>query len=229
MVRLTGSAVILLLAAGAVWADLTVFENDPAGWQAAAGGPAWINTINWDDVGPLAEGGRQVIAADRYSALPGSPTLSVTGGSLYVGNPDNPNLPNDTTFFGYDFYAVSGDNVFSPDQSGSPEGILTITFDTPMTAAGVWFLDVEDDHLGSGLTAASGNARFSTNQGDDSQSFLGIISGTPFTTLQIHMSSIGGGNGVGIDDVMYSPIPAPGAVVLGAVGLGLAAWIRRRA
>ncbi|MHC4696760.1 MAG: hypothetical protein ACYTFA_08470 [Planctomycetota bacterium] len=191
---------------------LIIFENDVAGWRRAIGGGVTADqTINWDDVGPLADAGYKTILPGRYSsagATPkfGSPYLSPNPGTiLLVANPG-------PGFFGADFIPVSGENVFSPRFPGGygPQGIVTITFDRPMHAIGAWFLDVEGDFQTTGFRfSGSGgcgplDAAFSADQGDDSRSFLGLVSDTAFTSVQIHMSSGYIGDGVGIDDLMFT-------------------------
>ena len=220
---------LMVLVAGSAGADIiTVYRGtnsytssvDAANnWTTALSTP--IATINWDDV-PLADGSQTTIAGDRYSSMPGSPTLSVDAGGLYVINP----APSGTGYFATDFFPVSGANVFAPDgwpePSVGPEGILTITFSSPVYALGAWFLDVEDDYRSTGIEVGETLYAFEQNQGDNSQSFLGIISSTPFTTAMIHMSSAPGGDGVGIDNMMYALVPTPVAVVLGMLGLATA-------
>jgi hypothetical protein len=44
----------------------------------------------------------------------------------------------------------------------------------------------------------------------------------------IYFNSIGDGAGADIDNLGFSPIPAPGAIVLGGIGVGLIGWLRRR-
>jgi len=238
---LTIIAVVTALLLGVsswTYADVRVFEGQDFGsqtaWELAAGGTGAVTTINWDDL-TLAEGAYNIIAGDRYAGLFGTPKLSVDDSGLYVGNPD-PTLSDNSGFFGKDFFAKSPNNVFSPDApppggpKAGPEGILTVTFEgAPMKSMGVWFLDVEGDYLHTGIEVDGTLYHFSSNQGDNKQSFLGVVSNTAFTEFKIHMSSDPyNGNGVGIDDVMYSPIPAPGAVVLGMIGLSLVGWIKKR-
>ena len=210
--RLITICVIFFVLAGSANAGLVVY-TDQASWAAALSAP--INTINWDDL-LLANGSSQVILGDRYSGMAGSPTLSVDGSShLFVIDPG-------PSYYQEDFIPVSGENVFSPDDyPASPEGVLTISFGTPMYALGAWFLDVEQDYDATGIEIGETLYSFGLSQGDNSQSFLGIVSTTPFTTANIHMSSDPGGNGVGIDDVMYA-VPVPAAVLLGMLGLSVA-------
>ena len=199
---------------------ITLYENDKAGWDAVVTTP--IGTINWDDVA-LPNGSSVTILGDRYSGMAGSPTLSVDAGSgLYVIDPG-------PSFFDADFIPVSGENVFAPDDwPVSPQGTLTISFGTPVYALGAWFLDVEADYANTGIEVGGTLYSFSANQGDNSQSFLGIVSSTSFTTAKIHMATGPASNGVGIDDVTYAVIPAPGAILLGSIGVCLVGWLRRR-
>ncbi len=231
MKRLTVICAVLVVAAGSASADLTVYTNQ-ASWEAALSTP--VNTINWDDVtvppdsfpggNPAADSPSVVISANRYSGMPGNPTLSIDASSgLYVMDPS-------TGEFAVDYFPVSYDNVFSPDPAGSPEGVLTISFGEPVYALGAWFLDVEYDYDSTGIEVDGTLSAFGSDQGDDSASFLGIVSTIPFTSANIHMSSDPGGNGVGIDDTMYAVVPVPGAVLLGMLGLSVAGVkLRKRA
>jgi hypothetical protein len=207
---------MFLLAAGSASAAVVTFENNQAGWNAAV--TTTTNTINWDDVA-LADGTSTTILSTHYSGLPGSPTLAVDASStLSVLDPS-------PSYFGTDFFPVSGENVFAPDDDPppfSPEGILTISWTTPAYALGAWFLDVEGDFASTGIEVGGTLYAFSANQGDNSQRFLGIVSTIPFTSALIHMSSAANGNGVGIDDTTYALLPIPGAVLIGMLGLGIA-------
>lgn len=220
MKKLSLCLLVGLLVSMSVQANVTVFENDAAGWNAAT---VVKGTINWDDVA-VADSGYQVISGSHYSSLAGSPQLSIDSSSgLYIVNPGSGLL-------GGDFIPVSGENVFSPDADppASPEGNLTITFNQTMNSIGVWFLDVEEDYANTGIKIGDTLYSFSGSQGDDSQSFLGIVSSTGFTTAEIYISYPDHINGVGIDDLSYGVVPAPGAVLLASMGVSMVGWLRRR-
>ena len=150
-------------------------------------------------------------------------TLTSPQGGMYVINPSG-------DYFGTDFFPVSGENVFAPNNEGSPEGILKLEFDQEISAVGVYFLDVEEDFSNTGFSFSEDGMiySFTEDQGDNSQSFLGITDSESFSEIYIHMSSQSGLNGVGIDDVEYGVVPVPGAFLLGGIGAGIVGWIKRR-
>ena len=212
---ITVCAVAAIMLAVSPARAVTKYENDKAGWDSMVIG--LVTTINWDDLA-LANGTSQTILGNRYSGLTGSPTLSVDASSgLYVIDPG-------PKYYEEDFIPISGENVFSPDDyPASPQGVLTISFGAPVYALGAWFLDVEGDYAGTGIKVGGTLYAFSANQGDNSQSFLGIISTTPFTTAEIHLANGPVSDGVGIDDVYYVPEPAT-LLLFGLGGL----FLRRR-
>ncbi len=208
---------VLTLTASLANADITKYTTQ-ADWLNAAASP--VATIDWDDV-VVSESSHVVIGGDHYSGMSGSPILSISEGSPQLSGlniinpgPDGPGSLQDH------FFPVSGDNVFG-DLPPSPEGVLTITFSAPTHAIGSWFLDVENDYASTGIEVAGQLYAFESSKSSGSQSFLGVIASIPFYTANIHMSSDEGGNGVGIDDVLYA-VPLPSTVLLGILGLTVA-------
>ena len=70
---------------------------------------------------------------------------------------------------------------------------------------------------------------FTRNQGQASFSFLGLVSDSPFTSVDIHFATRRGSDGVLIDDLQYAVVPVPAAVWLFGSGLlGLIGISRRK-
>jgi hypothetical protein len=200
-----------------------VYENDESGWEAATSG--LITTIDFESI-DVGTGFQTTIGGGEFSGLPGGPTLT----GLPIGSVDTQlavGIPS-AGFFIADFVPVSGSQVFSPQLTnspdGSPTGIVRVDFVDPVLSFGAWFLDVEQDYASTGFDVGGHSIRFSENQGDNSQSFLGFIADAPVYSLEIHLNSTSGGNGIGLDDIKYSttsePVPEPTTMLL--LGTGLA-------
>ncbi len=187
--------------------------TDQAAFEAAVGG---VTTINFEGIATVGgQAGAVNLNGDEFPGV----TLTAGAGSegLYVGIPDLSVHPtnNRLNFFAADFFPTSGVACFSPDLnliSGSPVGNLIVDFDSPTTGVGAFFLDVEGGGAsieafdGPGGTGNSLGKLTLGNQGDDSQAFAGIVaSGIRSAVLVIG----GGGDGVGIDDLVFGALCTP--------------------
>jgi hypothetical protein len=199
------------------------FENDEAGWQAAAGGSGSVTLLDFESI----TGSTTVpIVGDEFSSFAGQPSFALAPQSasaeLFVGNP-TPQIPT----------PPSGVNMFYPTCDPSCEGIVTLTFGTPVTSVGAIFVDVEGDFATTGFSLTPGatvpEVSFTSNQGQASFSFLGFVSDSPFTSVDIHFATRPGSDGVLIDDLQYAVVPVPAAVWLFGSGLlGLIGMSRRK-
>lgn len=84
-------------------------------------------------------------------------------------------------------------------------------------AIGTGVIDVYDPY--GNLLANLSNTTTGVNTTD--LSALGKIG-------MIYFNSFGDGAGADIDNLAFSPVPAPGAIMLGGIGVGLIGWLRRR-
>ncbi len=107
--------------------------------------------------------------------------------------------------------AIRADSVGQPWQKVST--YIASFSDTTIFRA----FDSSDNELGSiviGLTAAWTGPHV----------FDAAVLGSPIA----YVTLTDDGSDVGFDDFGFEPIPAPGAAVLGAMGLGLVGWAKRR-
>jgi hypothetical protein len=107
------------------------------------------------------------------------------------------------------------------------QGDFYIQFPTPVVD--VKFISGYWDTVGTGiidvygpygnLLASLSNTTTGVNTTD--LSALGKIG-------KIYFNTVADGAGADFDNLSFSPIPAPGAIVLGGIGVGLIGWLRRR-
>jgi hypothetical protein len=114
-----------------------------------------------------------------------------------------------------------------PDFDSIFQGDFWITFTTP--AIEVEFISGYWDQVGSGvinvfdpyLNPLASLTNTTTGVNVTSLSGMGRIG-------YIYFNSIADGAGADIDNLAFQPIPAPGAILLGSIGVGLVSWLRRR-
>jgi hypothetical protein len=191
-------AIILCGISGTAAAGVVVYENDFAGWQAAAAPIGVTSTVDFESV--VVPGTIVTIAGNEFPGI----TLTATVGQLAVAVDSLHNPPN--------FPAVSGINVFVGHIPGVWLGVTRIVFDMPTRAVGAWFIDVEPSYASTGFDLAGNPAptySFSGDQGNRSQVFFGIVSDTEFNFVDLHTPS-SGFDAIAIDDLMFVlmlPVP----------------------
>lgn len=188
---------------GNLYAAVVGFENDFTQWSNALPGAA--HTIDFEAISAPSP---TVINGDEFSGHPLSPTFSIIeGNAMYVGNPGASQVLTPT----------SGQNTLFPECNRSCKGIIRVNFDQAVSAVGAYFIDVEADFATTGFSLNLGGGtpevNFSASQGQNAQSFLGLISDQPFSAVDIYFATGPTIDGTILDDLMYSaspvPLPAP--------------------
>ena len=188
----------LLLSSRALYAQIEIFEDDLAGWLDRVGEDTTL--LNFDTIpGSLVT----PINGDEFSTLPGAPVFSLTVGTgMYVGNPATDQIP----------IPPSGENMLGPANSGSIEGIIKVSFDQPINSIGATFVDVEADFNSTGFSIEINEPlpgiSFSSSKGQGAFSFLGFVSDSSFTEIEIHFATGSNIDGVLVDDLVYAIVTA---------------------
>ncbi len=155
------------------------------------------------------------IISNQYAGLgveflPGSLTGRMPQISEDIGMPSQPVLrPTGEP----DYYAFQGDFWM---KFTTP--IFEVQFDSGhWDAVGIGVIDVYDPYMNP-LVSLSNTV---TGVNVTNLSGMGRIG-------YIYFNSIPDGSGADIDNLGFTPIPAPGAILLGSIGVGLVSWLRRR-
>lgn len=215
MIR-TGSVVVAAFVAFAGAQSVTL---DEATWLAGLTGPLAMEDFNSEP--------EVILPGGVDTAFSGFSVRPETDGSSFVTAGTGGNNVDGTTHL--DLFVAPEDTLF-----GFPLEAVTLTFDAPTTAVAFDFADlfsaassggvdifVDGTLVGNTIALGVGG-----NSGAVSQTFIGISSGTAFTTIQFASPVPSFGETFGIDNIRYQ-VPAPaGAAALGLAGV--AAMRRRR-
>lgn len=121
----------------------------------------------------------------------------------------------------FDVAITDGTGALSYDDNGDSVGTF-FSFASPITAFGM-DITVDTDSTVTIGGSASGSLALTA----DTPSFWGVIDTAGITSISFDAS---GQPLVGFDAVSFGQavIPAPGAVLLGSIGVGFVGWLRRR-
>jgi hypothetical protein len=211
----TAASLLVAVSSSNALAAVQVFEGNAGAWQAAVG-LASVTTITFDTIPGSTT---TPIVGNEFSSFSGSPFFSsIVGNGVYVGNPAFNQIP----------VPPSGLNMLSPSScSRACEGVIRVTFASPMRAIGAIFVDVENEFALTGysltLGAATPQIAFTSAPGDLSFKFLGFVSDTPFTAVEIHFTTGPSIDGALLDNLVYAPVPEPTSYALFGLG-ALAVW-----
>jgi hypothetical protein len=157
---------------------------------------------------------------DIYYYFGGNQNLDGYYTDLYFG-PDATIL--DKVIYGYNDYDYpphSGNAIVFSDTNPSMQvdflSLPSNYVEAWYTSGSTFYLEAYDssDNL---LTSASGPSNLGTN------SLISVNAGN-IAYVIFHDS----GDFWTVDDLAYQPVPAPGAILLGSIGVGLVGWLRRR-
>jgi hypothetical protein len=149
-----------------------------------------------------------VDVGDFSLSATGSPT---TGYDLIDVNPD----------VGTD---VDGTTNVRAATSNSPLTTVVFTFNSPITAFGADFRDLNNDAIRTQLLAAGDNV-VPPIGGNIGLSFFGFTSSVPFSTVVFAPVTL---DVYGIDNVSYANVPEPSTFLIATIGICAPALIVRR-
>ena len=205
MKRIVFAVALFAFMAMPVRADLIDFESFHPGFEGTAVGT--IDGVTFGDA-IFAE-----VDDPRYAF-----------GSGTVG--DDLPLPLGTTEFGVMFITdLVGDHPSNPVyDSVYDTGPITISFPVPVFDVSFQLLDIESEYEAFSATADTGEVQTTGTGGGNAIATLVEFTSTGITsiTADVWPTTDNGLTGWALDNLEYTPVPVPGAVLLGMIGLSVA-------
>lgn len=175
------------------------------------------------------------VGTNISNAFPGV-TLSAVGPGW--SNPSGAVFSVDPTIYPYPFNASTGALVFGSDDGLHPQrwredGWLQLRADfaSPANSVSLDFIGDNASDFGELHAYDSGGTLVDS-------AYTGQLTANMVETLTVSSASfniayiVAGGvdsvSALGLDNLHFQPIPAPGAALLGVIGLGLVGWAKRR-
>lgn len=135
----------------------------------------------------------------------------------------------DTTYYAVDnrFIGAGTDDRGITTTDG-PDNLMTIVFTKPATYVRVDWIAADSSDIyttvydsDGSVLAGSFSAGAGTLYGGDAYQ---VFSGPLISKLTFH----DGTGWIGVGRIAFEPVPTPGAILLGGIGVGLVGWLRRR-
>ncbi len=236
-----GALVLITLFAAPAFADITTFFGEDLGLGEWTRLPAWSNAAGARaDFDAMLTGGVSTEDFESYARGTSLPLdLTFTGGYGDIGatisrtggtfDPYVEEVPTGTN--GYGRFPTSGDNYLETSNA------MRIDFNTAVAAFGFYGIDIGDFDGQVTVTTVNGgthtyNVGNTMNGAGGSVLFWGIIDTDHLFTSIEFGNTASDVDCFGFDDMtvgdQYQVIPAPGAALLGVLGLSMVGWVKRR-